>query len=180
MKVESKECVVLKVSDIERLDPLTITLEDISKGAGRIIISCYTKAWNSYWGGMGDKTIAEFFIRCDNHYLAKNLSDISSTIVDHENFDKWLKSELIQRRKDKDFSANEARRLFDDIEDNFDSDERWQHTDAFYELAREVAGEEFWHSIPEAPNHEYTYLCRIIDATREALKVHTESIREVA
>lgn len=56
-----------------RLDPIRVTLHDVSPGHGRIIIECYGKAWSSYWGGMGDLSIKDFFCSCGSDYLITKL-----------------------------------------------------------------------------------------------------------
>jgi hypothetical protein len=82
MEIESIEVTQIKLTKLKALDPIQVTLDDIEKGKGRIIITCYGSAWTSYWGGMSDRTISEFFCDCDEHYLANNLSSIKSTITD--------------------------------------------------------------------------------------------------
>jgi hypothetical protein len=79
MEIESIEVTQIKLTKLKALDPIQVTLDDIEKGKGRIIITCYGSAWTSYWGGMSDRTISEFFCDCDEHYLANNLSSIKST-----------------------------------------------------------------------------------------------------
>lgn len=64
----------LEITEVPRLDPIRIYLEDYDPGRGRITISCYDAAWVGYWGGMGGRSIAEFFVDCDAEYLAGNLS----------------------------------------------------------------------------------------------------------
>lgn len=55
------------------LDPIRVTLHDVSPGHGRIVIECYGKAWSTYWGGMGDLTIKDFFCSCGSDYLIEKL-----------------------------------------------------------------------------------------------------------
>lgn len=55
------------------LDPIRVTLHDIGPGQGRITIESYGKAWSTYWGGMGNRTIKDFFCSCDSEYLTSNL-----------------------------------------------------------------------------------------------------------
>lgn len=60
MKITEKLIRHLEISEVQNLDSIRVTLEDIEPRKGRINIECYGKAWASYWGGMGDRTIAEF------------------------------------------------------------------------------------------------------------------------
>ncbi|MBN3864331.1 hypothetical protein HCU66_19030 [Pseudomonas frederiksbergensis] len=32
---------------------------DYKTGAGKITINCWDKSWNSFWGAMGPRTVAE-------------------------------------------------------------------------------------------------------------------------
>lgn len=64
----------LEITEVPRLDPIRIYLEDYEPGRGRITISCYDAAWVGYWGAMGDRTVGAFFIASDAEYLADNLS----------------------------------------------------------------------------------------------------------
>ncbi|MCK5607797.1 hypothetical protein KAR91_38295 [Candidatus Pacearchaeota archaeon] len=88
MKITKSNPLKIKIEEVERLDPITVILEDLEPGKGKIIIECYGESWSSYWGGMGDRTISEFFCSCDNDYLAKNLdSGIPQTVDDEEKWD---------------------------------------------------------------------------------------------
>ena len=62
MKIAEKTLRQLEISEVPNLDPIRVTMEDIEPRKGRINIECYGKAWASYWGGMGDRTIAEFSV----------------------------------------------------------------------------------------------------------------------
>lgn len=66
MKLELSTVRKIKLTDIDSLDDISIFLEDFSLGAGQITIYCWGKAWTSFWGGMGDMTISDFFCSCDN------------------------------------------------------------------------------------------------------------------
>ena len=53
MKTESMQVIKIILTDLDRLDPVTVIAEDIEQGIGEITITCYGKAWTAYWGGMG-------------------------------------------------------------------------------------------------------------------------------
>lgn len=55
------------------LDPIRVITHDIAPGQGRIIIECFGEAWATYWGGMGDQTLQQFFKDCTTQYLVMNL-----------------------------------------------------------------------------------------------------------
>ena len=69
MKVETGTVTILRISEVPRLDPIRVTLDNGDLGKGRITIDCYNKAWSSYWGAMGDRTVEQFFVDCGNDYL---------------------------------------------------------------------------------------------------------------
>ena len=68
----------LEIFNLPRLDPIRVYLEDYDPGKGRITISCYDAAWVGYWGAMGSRTIAQFFIDNDAEYLSGNLGCAST------------------------------------------------------------------------------------------------------
>ena len=67
------EALCFEIDDIPALDAIRVIVQDTSPGAGRIIIECFGEAWAAYWPAMGSRSVAEFFIQCDNYYLLNNL-----------------------------------------------------------------------------------------------------------
>jgi len=166
MKIEETKVRKLHVTDVYKshgLDPIHVYLEDYEPRKGKITISSYDKAWHSYWGGMGDRTIAEFFLSCDNHYIAKNLSSIRSTINDYKTLGEKIKSHY---GDDIDFFLN------DEIESMSDEHISWQSwlLNEGNETMTDVFGGDWFYDIPTKENPQYKYLCRVIDLTKEALK----------
>lgn len=53
---------VLKDAD-PALDPITVFLQDLGPGRGRITLECYGSAWSSYFGAMGDGNTIQKFVR---------------------------------------------------------------------------------------------------------------------
>ena len=150
MKVKATKTTKITLSDIDALDPVTVILDDIAEGQGKIIIECYCKSWSSYWGAMGEQTnVAQFVCGCDEHYLAKNLSNISSTVND---FDK-----INKEAEKRDLSTMDESYLV-------------------YSTLEEIYGPEWFRDLPQKPNHEYVYLCRIINAVKDGLKVYLEGV----
>lgn len=142
MKIEESTVKKLSLTELDRLDPVTVILEDFKPGHGKIIIECYGEAWASYWGAMGDRGIAEFVRSCDVHYLAKNLSKLPATVMDIDKINK----------------AAEAAGLEEMEEGNLNR-----------KTLAAIYGDEWWYGAPEEPNHKYEYLCRIITAVKTAL-----------
>jgi hypothetical protein len=169
MKVEQEMIRKLVVTEVERLDPITIYLEDFGPCQGKITITCFNESWTARWGGMGNRTVAEFVKSCDNHYLAKNLSDIPCEINDPEHLCKDMLKKILSMRRAHDVNDGEARKFYDQacLCKHIESDEIInEHQD----LLAFCYGDEWWYSIPKKPNPDYEYLCRIITAVREALK----------
>ena len=166
MKIVEKLIRHLEISEVQNLDPIRVTMEDIEPRKGRINIECYGKAWASYWGAMGDRTIAEFFCSCDEHYLAKNLaSGLNSSVFDPEGLIVTLRKEVIRDRRRHDLTASEARELFDEIDEVGDVSDPWSQSS----LMQKLLGDEWWYRLPEKDNPDYLYLTRIIRAVKEAL-----------
>jgi hypothetical protein len=157
MKVTATTVKKLTVTDIKGLDPISIFLEDIQPGCGKIVIECFGKSWTSRWPAMGkDCDITHFFYDCDRHYLAKNLSP-----------------ETKQHVYDADAIKEEARKKHIECP----MDEPWNNHDFLAEMYGDDPG--YWNSsMPTTINHEYEYLCKIIGATKDALKIMME--RETA
>ena len=146
MKIESAQVTKLTLSDLDRLDPISVITEDIANGRGKIIFECYGKAWCAYWGGMGDNTIAEFFCSCDEHYIAKNVSNVDSEVYDIDAIRKAAKAAGVECYRDDPWNDCEFMIAMygDDMSD--------------------------WHySLPTMANHEYAYLSRVIKAVQAGL-----------
>jgi hypothetical protein len=165
MKVLQEVIRKLLVTDVQRLDPISIYLEDNGAGQGKITITCFGESWTSYWGGMGDRTIAQFVMSCDNHYLAKNLSKIPCEIDDLTKLRQDMLKTILSKRKALEINGEEARECFDGIKDLDPEEIMTQH-----EFLSLCYGDEWWYCVPKKPNPDYEYLCRIITTVKEALK----------
>ena len=169
MKIQEGKIRQIKITDVDRLDPIDATLEDIATGKGRINIRCYTKAWTAYWGAMGERTISQFFIDCSDEYLANNLDlSLSSRLTDGESALPAIKKHICYQRRKELICKDEARCLWDDADNivGASNSELYQYS----KYLTYVLGDDWWHSLPSRPNPEYEYLCRIIRAVQEALR----------
>jgi hypothetical protein len=155
----------LLVTEVQSLDPVSIYLEDNGAGHGKITLTCYDQSWTAYWGGMGNRTVAEFVRSCDNQYLAKNLSRIPSEVDDLTKLRQDLLKTVLTKRKALELNGEEAREYFDEIK-SFDPEEIMTKHNLLYKLY----GDEWWQCIPKKSNPDYEYLCRIITTVKEALK----------
>ncbi len=168
MKIELKKVDTLRITEVRGLDPITVMLENFEPGKGKITIECFGESWSASWGAMSGDTVQQFVCRTDDHYLAKNLSNINSSIIDVEASIKALKGIVDQQVKDQDITRSYASFLKDDI-DNFETPMQWIQT--FSDTAHEILGGEPWHyQFPTKINPNYSYLLRIIQTVRSALK----------
>lgn len=172
MKIKETKVKKLHVSDIYNshgLDPVHIYLEDYELGKGKITISCYDKTWHSYWGSMGDRTISQFFLSCNNHYIAKNLTSINSSIPDYEKLKDKIKEFYKDDYDEGDFygEISEIFESLSELEGDQSDGENWVRNNT--KTMSEVFGCDWYYDIPKMENPKYKYLCRIIDLTKEAL-----------
>lgn len=187
MNVETGTVTIVRITDIaasHSLDPIRVTLDDIEPSKGRINIECWGKAWASYWGGMGDKTIAQFFASCDNGYLIQNLTSggtLQETRYSGEALAAFARKTICLRRRWREINTRinydrldreTARELFnaaEELESCETQESCWQES----RLLTKIFGDEWFCSLgseSEERNPEYDYLARICDAVREALK----------
>ena len=164
MKIKKSMVTKIKISEVDGLDEISVILEDLGPRQGNIHITCYGEAWTSYWGGMGDRTIAQFFCACDEHYLAGNLSGVRSTVEDFDALTNIVRRKIIEDRRALDVDADKAREQFDEAES---LDPR---NIGHQELLQDVLGDDWWCSLPSKPNPDYEYLCRIINTVKAAFK----------
>lgn len=180
MKVEDSQVTKFLITEVDGLDAITVILEDLGPRKGKINIDCYDQAWSAYWGGMGSRTIAEFFCSCDEHYLAKNLSHIPLYTTDYDAINSKAKevlahkySSLLKDRREGLLTENEAREQHDKISDYMllMPDIECELTMAQNEhFMLDLFGDDWRYNLPTKPSNEYQYLCRIINAVKEALK----------
>ena len=155
----------MTLTELDRLDPVALYLEDLGTGKGKVIITCYDSSWTAYWGSMGDRTLAEFIKSCSNDYLIGKLSpQLKDEVNDLKSLTAVAKKEIAKQRKTNDLTAEYSRVLFDEIE-TLDGESLLEDR----HLMAKIFGDEYWHSIPTMPNPDYDYLSRILDAVKSAL-----------
>lgn len=193
MKIEASTVTKLVISEVERLDAVTVFVEDFGfracprkedpdykTGMGNITIKCYDESWTAYWGGMGPRTVGQFFAGCDADYLVNCLSrGINSTRFSGDALAKMARRSVIDRRLCRNhgewcmsnLDKDEARELFDRCEDlaHIDSlNQSHHHAD----LLTDLFGDEYWHKADDAtePNPDYFYLQRIVQSVQAAFQ----------
>jgi len=61
--VNSVNVRAFEIVDLADLDPITVFLQDLGPGRGRITVECYGSAWSAYFGAMGSATGIQGFVR---------------------------------------------------------------------------------------------------------------------
>jgi hypothetical protein len=64
---------VTTVPEQEGLDTIVAYWHDLDPGKGYVVITCWGSAWTSYFGGMGDCAIKQFFKSASTGYLQNKL-----------------------------------------------------------------------------------------------------------
>ncbi len=83
----------LTFTGLERLDPITVYMEEFSDSVARVLIHCGGDVYTASWSAMGGVGLMQFLVNCDDDYLAKNLcAETKPTISDYDAFyhPKWL------------------------------------------------------------------------------------------
>ena len=112
MQVEKSTVKKLKISEVQSLDSITVYIENIALGNGKITIECYGKCWSYYWDAMGERTLEQFFVGCSNDYIiGKFARGLDHEITDYDNLDQVLKGGLLKLRREDDISKDKAREL---------------------------------------------------------------------
>ncbi|AIN19973.1 hypothetical protein CH54_1435 [Yersinia rochesterensis] len=61
------------IEGAQALDAITVLMEDMQPGVGRITIICWGKVWTSFFGGMSGDTIRQFILRTGDDYISSSL-----------------------------------------------------------------------------------------------------------
>lgn len=176
MNVEQSQVTRLSLTELDKLDPITVLLEDHAPSKGEITIKCFGKAWTAYWGGTGNRTVGEFFIdeHCD--YLVNCLgrdSELDKYEPDFNAYRDEMRQKVIEMRRESEISADLARELYG-VED-------WSQyvTENPYEPIINpcsISRDEFedldfgGFDVPEKVTHEYAYLRNIVSAVKQGIK----------
>ena len=182
MKIERSQVTKLVITGAPALDPITVFAEDIGPRQGKIVIECYGRSWSAYWGGMGDQTIIEFFCSCDVGYIANKMTDERPSITDAEAIADGARRQIIKLRRGQvmrrfdgsgtyrfgrdEIRSEAARELWEEVDGAYFGADGWGASD----LMQRIFGDEWWYSLPDKPNPNYEYLCRIIRAVQAALE----------
>ena len=70
---ENPRTVSFTIFDADKLDPVTVFLQDFGGGCGRLIVECWCTAWAAYWGAMGTRSVREFVLDAHADYIAMRM-----------------------------------------------------------------------------------------------------------
>lgn len=201
MKLEVSNTVKLVLGDLERLDPVTVFLEDLGQrsvpiegnpdywtGQGKLTISCWGKSWTCFWGGMGQRSLAKFVVDCHTDYVLNCLDrGIQAKKFSGDALVELAKKCIVQRRRQQtgrhdwelgELYKGQARVLWNDCEGLSDIEspnECWHHN----QILTDLFGEEWHYTVgdkAQAENHEYTYLERVVLATQQGIAQYLETL----
>lgn len=143
MHITESKVTKLVLTNLERLDPVTVILEDLGKTQGKVTIDCYGKAWTCYWGSMGDGGIAVFMNDANVQYIAGKLFGGDERVVDYQAISDAIGSEV-------------------------ERDTMMWYLDEL----KETYGPDWMMDLPNKTSDDYAYLCRIVEAVKEAISQH--------
>lgn len=168
MQVSVTHTTKIVLTQLERLDPVTIYLDNPTPGRGKITIECFGKSWSSFWPAMGGRRVEEFFVSCDDEYLAGNLSTCRSHIpvTDQDEICVCVREGIVKQRLAGELEKDDARRFWNEADSVTLTSDYCSNP----ELMHAALGDDWWLWLPEKENPDYNYLVRIIQAVREGLR----------
>lgn len=180
MQVNMRRVVNLTVSEVDDLDPIRITISSTHIGDGQITLECTGKLWSSRWYAMRDQTTASLFCSCNEHYLAKKLSDYPEWVIDYERIESMLQEDLGERiqgvfaaRRDHTINRDEIQDCDPLVEKLVDfqpiKDELTLQENSC--IMQEIYGSGWYDKLPTKRNPEYSFLCKVILAVQYGLRV---------
>ena len=101
MKIETKVVTSFKITEVDGLDPITVTLEPESATAGRLTVTCYDRSWVTYFGSHGSDGLAKFVETVPTDYLVNRLATVEETeyVMDADALCQAAKKEVLSQRR---------------------------------------------------------------------------------
>lgn len=163
-----KDIKKIEIDPENGLDRISVYFENHNKGEGEVVIKCYDKSWNHYWGAMGDEDVKEFFLSSNTDYIASKLFKNNIKVEDWDKLYNMIKDHYKDDYEKGDFSG-EVGELFEELAKNCDNSdwEIWMRDN--HDVMSEVLGDDWFYKIPKELNPEYVYLSKIVDSVKEAL-----------
>lgn len=174
VEVATAHVAALRLTGLDNLDPITVYLDNPEPGRGQITIRCWDTSWTAGWRGLSGRSVEEFFVAQNDHYLARNLSSIPEKVtVEGEALAEHLRGLVCGLRRSGKLSKGNARGIWDDTI-GMDVTEGYCRD---HNILAETLGSGWWLELPTMPNPDYTYLCRIIQAVRDGLRKYIEGVK---
>ena len=176
MRIEKSISEKTLICDLPHMDPIAVYTEDLGKSCGKLTITIWNEAWSYGWSGMGDKTIKEFVISCDNSYLFDKLCGRKNgREPDYVKFCNNLRKDVIRYRRDGLLNHIQARKCWNII--TYLSDEEMSPEFLFNDHEFERLIKELGYDIidvitdlPTKPSGDYIHFCKILDTIKEVFK----------
>lgn len=197
MNVEASQVTKLTITGAERLDPITVFIEDLGgrnvelpdnpdyiTRAGKITIECFGDSWSAYWGSMGPDFVSQFVTGASIDYLVGCLArgaEIDREVFDGKALEAAARRGILDCRRGRTakwecfaLDKEEARELYDAADDlsNFETGEGLTYSAEANELLTKLFGEEWHYAVSEhamVPHPKRQYLARIVEAVQQAL-----------
>lgn len=198
MNIERTQVTKLVITGAEALDPITVILEDLGSSTykedsgdrisrqGKVIIECYGESWSAYWGGMGNRTVAQFITGESVEYVVGCLARggvIDRPMFCGEALEKAVRHAIVRCRRGRDtwkyecghLDKEDARRLYDEAENlrHFDTAEGLMHSRDASDLLAVLFTDEWHYAVSDhafVTHPKRLYLARIVEAVQLGLK----------
>lgn len=171
MIVKTSEVVSFSVTGVNGVDAIQVIAEDMDKGRGRLTVICCNESWTATWLSMG-ASLSDFVKKVSNDYIIGCFSPSLSCYTDADNAAnlRFVKSEIIKRRRAGDISSRKARAMWTEAGDAANVKENCCGYLPGEELPW-LFGSQPWHAEwPSMENPDYKYLEKILDAVREGFR----------
>ena len=113
MRIEETQITKIKITDLDACDPITLLVEDIEHGEGKLIIECSGRSWSSHWTSMG-KSLLELLDSESVDYLANRLWDhnLPQTEPDYSLVTDSIRSQVLELRREGLIDNHFAREIY--------------------------------------------------------------------
>ena len=123
-----------------------------------------------------ETTLEQFILSSDNHYLSKNLASLAAlSEPDYDGFITHAKKQLIEQRRVWGGKKEEIREQWNKLNEVEPSEEYFNNA-LNHQRLYEIAGDDWWHLIPEVDSTLYKYLCKILDALKACLSQREQTL----
>lgn len=175
MQISKTTVTKLLLTGLDKLDPISVFLEDQAPAKGKIIIECFGSSWAATWGSMGmGRNVATFFCGNDADYLIGSLApQLLGDIFSGKALQALAEKTIAERRdgtSDMDeLDADEAEELLEQVAILADCNCLECAPSGLMEA---IFGCEWWHPASNATeaNPRYAQLRQIVEAVQQGLK----------